>query len=368
MANNQPAIVRSNAVKTVKNLASSPAMIDRFKNVLGDKAPQFLASVVSATNSNSALTKAEPMTVMASAMIAATLDLDVVPGLGFAALVPYNNHGKSQCQFQIMTKGLVQLALRSGQYRNLNVGAIYDDEYDGQDFITGEVKYHEVNDGQRAHDDDAHIAGYFAYIELTNGFRKTEFWTMSKIIAHGKRYSKSFEKGPWHDNFQAMARKTVLKSALSHWGILSVKMAKAIVSDQAVFHDAYQTDENPDYADNPEGVMVTGDGEIIEEGEPQDTPEATTQTSQQVTPPPAEPLQSAKTAPRTRPAVQSAPVTPSKPVPQPQVQQVKPAPVAAPAKNEEIEQELPFDVDEAAYQASVPPEDFQEDRLGGLDL
>lgn len=387
MANNQTALAgtKGNAVKTVKSLAASPAMISRFQNVLGEKAPQFLASVVSATNSNYSLMNADPMTVMASAMVAATLDLDVIPGLGFAALVPYNNHGKRQCQFQIMTKGLVQLALRSGQYRNLNVGPIYDDEYDGQDFITGEVHYHEVKDGQRAQDDEQHIAGYFAYIELTNGFRKTEFWKMDKIIAHGKRYSKSFEKGPWHDNFQAMARKTVLKSALSHWGILSVKMTKAIISDQAVFHDAYQTDENPDYADNPDGMVVNGDGEIIEEGNAEEPVQdqriaeqipAPVQEQQQVAPKPAEPPQTQGKAPQARPEVSPAPVTPSKPAQQPQVRQANPAPAPQPkqpartssayrTENEDVEQEIPFG-DDPSYDDTVPPEDVDEYGWMGL--
>lgn len=240
----------NNQLATVKTLANSPAMVSKFQNVLGKKAPQFLASVVSATNSNKKLTEAVPMTVMSSAMVAATLDLDVVPGLGFAALVPYNNHGRTECQFQIMTKGLVQLAMRSGQYRTINAGPIYEDEYDGLDMITGELKYHEVKGGFRDQDNESKIVGYFAYFETLNGFKKTEYWPMGKIIAHGRRYSKSFDRGPWHDNFHAMARKTVLKNTLSQWGILSVQMQTAIQADQGVIRSVDDLSQI-DYVDNP---------------------------------------------------------------------------------------------------------------------
>lgn len=252
----------SNQLMTVKSLAGSPAMVEKFQNVLGSKASQFLASVVSATNANNALKEADPMTVMSSAMVAATLDLDVVPGLGFAALVPYNNRGRKECQFQIMTKGLVQLAMRSGQYRTINAGPIYADEYDGLDMITGELKYHEVRGGFRDKDDDSKIVGYFAYFETLNGFRKIEYWPISKIIAHGRRYSKSYDRGPWKDNFNAMARKTVLKATLSQWGILSTQMQTAIQADQAVFHSV-DDQSQPDYVDNP--ARTDGAGTSAEE-------------------------------------------------------------------------------------------------------
>ena len=322
---------QENMVESVKALSTDPRYVARFREVIGDKAPQFLASVVSATNANPMLAKAEPRSVMASAMVAATLDLDVVPGLGFSALVPYNNNRKDpgtgiwtkhvECQFQIMTKGLVQLALRSGQYRNINAGPIYQDEYDGQDMITGEVRYHEVHGGQRDHDDQEHIAGYFAYIELLNGFKKTEFWTMDKILAHAKRFSKTydqktdtFKKGtPWAENFQAMARKTVLKNALSSWGILSTQMKAAIKADQAVFKEL---DGEPEYEDNPENI-TSAEAEEIPDGMDPDTGEI-----------PAEvPAPAPAKAPRHRaPRPQAAPQPEQKPVEQAPQKDIEPEP------------------------------------------
>ncbi len=330
---------QENMVESVKALSTDPRYVARFREVIGDKAPQFLASVVSATNANPMLAKADPRSVMASAMVAATLDLDVVPGLGFSALVPYNNNRKDpatgvwskhvECQFQIMTKGLVQLALRSGQYRNINAGPIYQDEYDGQDMITGEVRYHEVHDGQRDHDDQEHIAGYFAYIELLNGFKKTEFWTMEKIIAHAKRFSKTYDAGsdsfrkgtPWKENFQAMARKTVLKNALSSWGILSTQMKAAIKADQAVFKEL---DGEPEYEDNPENI-TSAEAEEIPDGMDPDTGEI-----------PAEvPAPAPAKAPRHRaPRPQAAPQPEQKPVEQAPQKSPEPDPEGSYAEGE----------------------------------
>ena len=107
---NAPATVQKNPVQSLKDIASSPAMQKRFAEVLGDKAPAFLAGVVGAVNVNRQLKSADPMSVLSSAMVAATLNLSCVPSLGQAALVPYKNNGVMYAQFQVMTRGLIQLA------------------------------------------------------------------------------------------------------------------------------------------------------------------------------------------------------------------------------------------------------------------
>jgi recombination protein RecT len=250
-----------NPVSAIKAMTNDPKMISRFKEVIGQKAPQFLASVVSAVRTNPELQKASPESVMASAMIAATLNLDINPSLGFAALVPYKRNKKTdggwsstvEAQFQVMTKGFVQLALRSGQYRNINVTEIYEDEYQGEDIITGEVQIQPVGDGDRAHGRTSQIVGYVAYMEFINGFRKTVYWTMDKILQHAQKFSKSYDKktgsfykgSAWDSHFEAMCRKTVLKNALSSWGILSTQMQDALVSDEAYKHDMSSEVEYP---------------------------------------------------------------------------------------------------------------------------
>lgn len=251
-----------NPVSAIKAMTADPKMISRFKEVIGAKAPQFLASVVSAVRTNPELQKADPASVMASAMIAATLNLDINPSLGFAALVPYKRNKRNpdgswsstvEAQFQVMTKGFVQLALRSGQYRNINVTEIYEDEFQGEDIITGEVQIQPVGDGDRAHGRTSQVVGYVAYMEFINGFRKTVYWTMEKILQHAKKFSKSYDNktgkfyknSAWDSHFEAMCRKTVLKNALSSWGILSTQMQDALVSDEAYKHDMSSEVEYP---------------------------------------------------------------------------------------------------------------------------
>lgn len=239
------------SISPVIALAKSPVMLARFQEVLKDKAPQFLASVVSAVNTNEALLTAESTSVMACAMQAATLNLDVIPGLGFAALVPYSKSKKisdpqsgkeswikvNECQFQVMTRGYVQLALRSGQYAAMNVAEIFADEFCGYNPLTGEVQLNQVAGGDRDNDRQDKVVGYAAFFKLVNGYEHTEYWTVQRCQIHGKRYSKSFDnpKGLWMTDFPSMAKKTVLKEALKKWGPLSVEMQKAILQDQKTF-------------------------------------------------------------------------------------------------------------------------------------
>ena len=256
----------TNPVAQIKSMASDPRIVLQFQEVIGKKAPQFLASIVSSVRGNPELSKADPNSVMAAAMIAATLDLDINPNLGFAAIVPYKKNKRdpngnwsstTEAQFQMMTKGFIQLALRSGQYRNINVTEIYADEFSGEDILSGEVILEAKGDGDRAHGRTNNIVGYVAYLEFINGFRKTVYWSMEKILNHAKKFSKSwdqktnrFYKGSaWDSHYEAMCKKTVLKNSLSSWGILSTQMQQALVSDQGVFKELGSDDI--EYPDNP---------------------------------------------------------------------------------------------------------------------
>jgi recombination protein RecT len=165
------------------------------------------------------LQKAEPMSVISSAMIAATLDLPVDKNLGYAWIVPYGG----RAQFQLGYKGYIQLALRSGQYRFINVTPIHEGELKKWNPLTEEI---EIDFEERKSDV---IVGYAAYFELLNGFRKTIYWTREQVEKHRKKFSKS-DFG-WKNDWDAMAMKTVLKSLLSKWGILSIEMQKAVIED-----------------------------------------------------------------------------------------------------------------------------------------
>ena len=251
---NRLATTNNTKVATIKSLSNSPLIQSKFKDVLGDKAPAFIASVVGAVNSNYSLQKAEPTSVFAAAMIAATLNLSVVPTLGQAAIVPYKDKGVMKAQFQIMVRGIVQLAQRTGQYKNINAGEVYEDEYKGYDLLTGDVNIVPMFNGQRDHGERDKIVGYFAYIETVTGFKKVEYWSKAQVEAHAMRYSKSYQNGPWRDNFDAMAKKTVLKSLINHYGPMSVDtdLAQALQKDQLVV----DADGTESYADNPMGEFI----------------------------------------------------------------------------------------------------------------
>jgi recombination protein RecT len=211
--------------KDLKSLISTEGIKKRFTEVMGKKAAAFLSSIVSATTANTALANAEPMSVISAAMVAATLDLPINPSLGFAHIVPYSG----VAQFQIGWKGLVQLAMRTGQYKTMNATVIFEGEIIKHDRMTGEIVFDESKRKSEK------VVGYAFYFKLINGYEKTIYWTAEECRAHGKKYSKSFAngRGRWTEDFEAMALKTVVKNGLSKWGILSVDMQKAIESDQA---------------------------------------------------------------------------------------------------------------------------------------
>ncbi|MGG3435984.1 recombinase RecT [Bacillus subtilis] len=204
---------------TMKGLLSSPAVMNRFEEVLGKRASQFTASILSLYNGEKMLQKADPMSVISSAMVAATLDLPVDKNLGYAWIVPY----KGRAQFQLGYKGYIQLALRTGQYKSINCIPVHEGELQKWNPLTEEI---DIDFEKRESDS---VIGYAAYFELLNGFRKTVYWTKAQVEKHKKKFSKS-DFG-WKNDWDAMALKTVLKAILSKWGILSVEMQKAVIED-----------------------------------------------------------------------------------------------------------------------------------------
>lgn len=245
---------------SVSSIAHNPAVAKRFSDILGKKAPGFVSSLVSLSKTK-ALAVADPNTVVASALIAASLDLPIVPTLGFAAIVPFYDSKTKQtlAQFQIMTKGLIQLAQRSGQYKTINAAAVYDGDIKGYNRFTGEIEFNIAN----VPDVSKPPIGYVSYMQLTSGFEKYLYMTAEELKAHALRYSQTFKKGYglWKDNFDAMAQKTVLKLLLSKWGPLSVdtQMQLAMQADQAAIRmesieDTAIADATMEYVDNVEEV------------------------------------------------------------------------------------------------------------------
>lgn len=205
---------------TLKALLNSDSVKKRFEEVLGKRSQQFATSILNLYNSETQLQKCEPMSIISSAMVAASLDLPVDKNLGYAWIIPYGN----RAQFQLGYKGYIQLALRTGQYKHINVIEVYEGELQKWNRLTEEF---EIDFDKKVSDN---VVGYAAYFELINGFKKTVYWTKEEVERHRKRFSKS-DFG-WKNDWDAMAKKTVLKNMLAKWGILSIEMQKAFIEDE----------------------------------------------------------------------------------------------------------------------------------------
>lgn len=262
-------------VSQLKGFISQDTVKKKFAEVLGQKAPQFMASITNVVAGSDQLKKCNANTIMSAAFVAATYDLPIDSNLGFAAIVPYNNSKYNpqtkqfdkhmEAQFQIMYKGFIQLAIRSGYYEKMNCSVVYNDELVSYNQITGEVDF--VTDfsqcKQRMNGKSEDIAGYYAWFKLLTGFRKELFMTKAEVENHARKYSTAYrndlnnnKKGSkWTTDFDAMALKTVIKLLLSKWGILSVDMQRAITDDQKTFDES----GNEDYGDNKPDVIEAED-------------------------------------------------------------------------------------------------------------
>lgn len=252
MANNQvqPKNQQIEQVPSVSSLIASPSYKRKFQDVLGKKAPGFIASIISASKND--LSKCDSNSTLSAAMIAATLDLPINQNLGFAYLIPYwsSKEKKFITQFQMGYKGFIQLAIRSGQYKTINAIEVYENEILRQNRLTGEI---ELNQDESMINKD-HVIGYMGYFRLLNGFEKVFYMSVDDVEKHAKTYSQSYSsekdwvvKGSmWTTNFDSMAKKTVLKQLISKYGIMSIEMQTAIESDQAYIDE----NNNPVYVDN----------------------------------------------------------------------------------------------------------------------
>lgn len=262
-------------VNQVKQILDMEATKKRFTDVLGQKAPQFMTSVVNVLSSNPSLKKCSANSILSAALVAATYDLPIDSNLGFSAIVPYNTRVQDPqtkkwetvpvAQFQMMYKGLVQLAIRSGYYEKMNYAVVYKDELTSYNPITGEVEF--VSDFSNCKDrdsgDESRVAGYYAWFKLKTGFRHDLFMTRAAVENHAKKYSSAYrydiEKGKksslWSTDFETMALKTVIKLLLNKWGILSIDMQRAIEDDQKTYDEA----GNGSYGDNQPDVVPAQD-------------------------------------------------------------------------------------------------------------
>jgi recombination protein RecT len=219
-------------IDSLKAIIDSPTVQEQFKNAMGKHSDLFTASLIDVFNDG--LQDCEPASIVTEALKAAVLKLPVSKSLGFAYLVPYKkkykegNRWKEKkiATFQIGYKGLIQLAMRSGQVAALNGGAVFEGEFKSFNKMTGVVDISGTATSDKA-------VGYFVYMKLINGFEKTEYWTKEKVMGHAKEKSQSYrnDKSAWTTDFDAMATKTVLRSMLSKYAPMSVDFIAAISVD-----------------------------------------------------------------------------------------------------------------------------------------
>lgn len=210
----------------LKKFLASESIQEQLKNALQDNGDVFIASLIDLYAGDTSLQNCQPAAVVMQALKAAVLKLPIIKTLGFAYIIPYKTDGVLVPQFQIGYKGLIQLAMRTGQYRIINADVVYEGEYKSKNKLTGEF---DLN-GQATSEK---IIGYFAHFEMLNGFSKTLYMTKEKVTAHAVKYSKSYSlsSSPWKKEFDAMALKTTVRGILSHWGYLSVEMQSAMTED-----------------------------------------------------------------------------------------------------------------------------------------
>lgn len=249
------------------------AVKNQINNVIGGKDGQrFITSIVSAVTANPALKECTNQSILSGALLGESLKLSPSPQLGQYYLVPYKNNkeGIIEAQFQMGYKGYIQLAIRSGQYKKINVLAIKEGELEYFDPLNEEIKVNLMIDKWDERE-KAETVGYYAMFEYINGFRKAIYWSKSQMENHAITYSPGYraKKGAtfWEKNFDAMAYKTMLRQLISKWGIMSIDMQAAFDADMAVINE----DGSKDYVETEDAIVVPSE-EVAEKGKEVDKP------------------------------------------------------------------------------------------------
>ncbi len=280
--------------QTFSAFLTSDAIKNRINAMVGGKDGQrFISAVISAVSVNPGLTECDHATILSAALLGESLKLSPSPQLGQYYMVPFNDkkRGTKVAQFQLGYKGMIQLAIRSNMYKKLNVMAIKEGELKRYDALNEEIEVTLIEDDTER--EKAKTIGYYAFFEYTNGFRKAMYWSRERMMSHADKYSMAFSAAKyqdllagkipqsemwkyssfWYKDFDGMAYKTMLRQLISKWGIMSIDMQTAIVSDMGTIRE----DGSVDYVDNsadyetvpeaPQAPVIDvdpGTGEVIE--------------------------------------------------------------------------------------------------------
>lgn len=228
--NDVPAQKQQSVTALVNSMLDRDGIRRRFDELLGKRAPQFISSIVSMVNADKNMQQAfheSPMTVIQSALKAATFDLPIDQNLGYAYIVPFKNYKKDldakkmEATFILGWKGMHQLALRTGAYKTINVVDVREGELKRYDRLTEEVTIDFIEDEDER--EAAPVIGYVGYYRLVNGAEKTIYMSVKAIEAHEKKFRKGEYQGKgWRDDWDAMARKTVYRILIGKWGVMSI--------------------------------------------------------------------------------------------------------------------------------------------------
>ena len=255
---------------------------DAYKNLINNtlndpkRASRFIANITSAVSVNPTLQECDAATILSAGLLGEALNLSPSPQLGQFYMVPYEDKRRNckVAQFQLGYKGYIQLAIRSGQYRKINVLPIKESELVSFDPMTEEIEVNLIEDDELR--EKTPTAGYYAMFEYTNGFRKAIYWSYKKMLNHADQYSKAFSKKAyqdlldnkipqsdlwkyssfWYKNFDDMACKTMLRQLISKWGIMSIEMQKALEYDQGVGIVKDGKASGVEYVDSPDSDLV----------------------------------------------------------------------------------------------------------------
>lgn len=269
-------LTTQNKKSTFSVYMASDAVKNKINQMMSGKdGGKFITSLISLVANNPAIAKCEHSTILASALLGESLKLSASPQLGQYYIVPFNdtkNH-RTVAQFQLGYKGYIQLAIRSGYYKKLNVLAIKEGELINYNPLDETLEVKLIEDEEIR--EQTETIGYYAMFEYQNGFTKTLYWSKAKMEAHAQKYSQAYrsdlQKGNkysfWSKDFDGMAFKTMLRQLISKWGIMSVDFQTAITNDMAVISENGQ----PQYVDNDEEYIEATP--IEDKQEEQSTPQ-----------------------------------------------------------------------------------------------
>ncbi len=223
----------------LNSMLDSEGYRKRFDDLLGSRAPQFISSIVSLVNADQNMQKVfyqAPVTIIQSALKAATFDLPIDPNLGYAYIVPFYNTVKGadgaedirrmEATFIMGYKGMNQLALRTGVYETINVIDVREGELKRYNRLTEEIDVQFIEDEDER--EKLPIVGWVGYFRLINGTKKTIYMTRKQVEAHEKKHRKGKYIGKgWREDFDAMAMKTVFRRLIGKWGLMSIDYQRA---------------------------------------------------------------------------------------------------------------------------------------------